>query len=216
MHLNFKVLLPVIIVISIIAFSFKAISQIKSPFSINELNYIYNRAFDIALRDKAVGGEIHPVFFNVNPSNYDSIIITVDPILSPKAFSTIYITELDSIPFNTSLNVQELFETITITNIDNIIKKSCGERPVLSGNHLMHVIFSDIYFYNDYYYIGVLIHHQLESGAIGYQAYTIIKFEYCFNKYILFCKLFVPLGFINNSKSAFYSREIEDKKCFHY
>ena len=78
----------------------------------------------------------------------------------------------------------------------------------------MHVTFSDIYTYEGYYYLGVLLEQQIEKGAnINYPDWVLFKFELCNEKFILFRKMYHPVG-SDGIKNYSYTRDLEDRECY--
>lgn len=177
-----------------------------------DIEYVYNRAFDIALRDNKSGLSGSSIFL-VPYKNIDTILITIDPVLTRKAFNTDQLDSLNWIKFQDSLDVEDQFRNIVIKNTFNIVNQHYAKTPVLVGSHLMHASFSDIYLYDGYYYLGVLLEHQIEEGVgLNYPNWVLFKFEKCNEKYILFRKIYHPVG-ADGIKNYSYTRDLEDRVC---
>ena len=178
-----------------------------------DIKYVYNRAFDIALRDNMSGLESRSLFF-VPYEQFDTILITIDTDLSRRAFYTEVVDSLNWVRFQDSLDVEEQFKEVRIVNSFRIENRHYHKTPVLEGNHLMHVTFSDIYTYEGYYYLGVLLEQQIEKGAnINYPDWVLFKFELCNEKFILFRKMYHPVG-SDGIKNYSYTRDLEDRECY--
>lgn len=178
-----------------------------------DIEYVYNRAFDIALRDNKSGLSGRSIFL-VPIKDIDTILISIDPVLTRRAFNTDQLDSLNWIKFQDSLDVEDQFKNIVIKNTFKISNQHYVKTPVLVGSHLIHASFSDIYLYDGYYYLGILLEHQIEEGArLNYPNWVLFKFEWCNEKYILFRKIYHPMG-ADGIKNYSYTRDLEDRECY--
>lgn len=181
----------------------------------SDVNYIYNRALDLAIRDKRSSWSLSTVYGNEDYIKYDTILVTVDPYLSYEAFRVKYIKAIDTIKFEHTLNVQSKFDSIFLYYPDNIKYVHYDSIPPLTGHHMMHIKFSDIYVENGFMYVGVMVTHQLFNSAPYFNDtfYSIFKFQFCNNKFILFRNIYFGLGVIDG-KAIYNVANIEDRDCY--
>lgn len=125
-----------------------------------DIHYIYNRAFDIALRDAGSTVDLGSIYHNSDYLKYDTIIVTIDPILNNEAFEIFYIDEIDNISFDYPLHTQDRFDNISFINTGAIKYYHWDTIPLLKDRHMMHVVFSDIYVSGNQLFLGVITYHQ--------------------------------------------------------
>ena len=179
---------------------------------LQDLQYIYNRALDMSLKDNMSGLEARSVFYS-NTQEYDSIIISIDTLLSRRSFYVEGIDSLRGLNFEDSLDVEAHFRNIYFLNNFKINYSHYDRTPTLKENHLVHVTFSDIYILGDKFYLGVLLEQKLEIGAgINFPDYFIFQVEWCNQQFILFRKLYHPIG-SDGTRNSYYMRDLEDRKC---
>lgn len=178
-----------------------------------DVEYIYNRAFDIALRDNRSGLEARSMFY-WPVEDIDSMYITIDPDLSSKAFDTRYIDSLNWIRFEDSLNLENQFNEVKLSNTFNIKHQHYDTTPLLIRHHQAHVTFSGVYVYQGYLYVGVMLEYKVETGGLlNFSEWVLFKIEICKDDIIYFRKMYYPLG-TDGYRNISYTRDLEDRKCY--
>jgi hypothetical protein len=205
---------------------FELIEQSKNKIMLSDadIHYIYNRAFDIALRDANSTVDLVTIYYNTDYINHDTIILTVDPKLDDEAFEAFYIDEIDSLSFEYSLQIQDMFNEISIINTGAIRYYHWDTVPPLKDNHMIHFIFSDIYVHKNEMYLGVITYNQAKffnynlppphEVILNDVHRVFFKMEWCNDKFVLFRKYFVPIGTGQWGGKRYYAKEINDRNCY--
>ncbi len=183
----------------------------SSPIAMDNVEYIYNKAFDIALRDNRSELE-HRSIFHMPTKDFESIVITIDTLLKRGALSINNIDELSEVQLSDSIGVSKYYDLLKIRNTFEVKYKHYTKTPVLNENHLLHVTFSDLYIHQQYLYLGVLLEYNTGEG-VNYPEWVIFQIQLCNNKYVMFRKLFIPFG-TDGYKNYYYSKDLEEFKCY--
>jgi len=155
---------------------------------------------------------------NENCALYDTILISVDPILSKKGFCTGNIAALDTLQFDATLNVQLQFDKAHLYYPADIQFIHYDAIPTLEGKHMLHVRFSDIFYKSEFMYVSVMLSYQFitDPPLFNWDHCIVFKFEHCKNKFILFRNAYYP-DFIMGSdfhKYIYVVKDIDDKDCY--
>ncbi len=187
----------------------------RDSLSLNDFKYIYNRAFDLALKDARTTTDLVGVFYNPDFVKADSLIITIDPILCETCFDLKYVDTLKSLRYDAIESSQEYFDQQFVYNSGTLKYMHYEDSLNLSGNHMMHVRLSPIYESGGLFYLGIKCYYQLKTtkGITDYNTTVLFQFEICNNNHIMFRKIFVPIGLISN-ENVCNTKIIQDRPCY--
>lgn len=213
-----RIAICVAVVLSVVAQDLKsqhAGIHREMTLSAEDVSYIYNRSFDIALRDRRAGLMARSIYLSSQFVNFDSMIITIDPILTSTAFDTKYIQPLREKDYDDTLGIQGIFDEALIINTGDIVYKHYEQLPTLTGNHLLHVEFSDLYAAANSLYLGIRITFQspTNQGFYNWQEWVLFELEWCNDRFVMFRKFYIPMGVFDSDTPTYYSKELFDRGC---
>ena len=178
------------------------------------IDYIYSRSLDMILKDQKTTASSIGLFYLDDSEKFETIKVTIDSVYDTNAFHSGYIPEIDNLPFRTWTSTY--FPDINAFNngaeIEYVLFQ---EIPTLQGNHLVHVIFSSLFYVQNRIFLGVHCINQFSAttGIYNYDTYFIFEAERCRNGIICFRQIYIPWGFGIDGKKIYSKLDAGDRPC---
>lgn len=183
----------------------------RNCFSTSEIEYIYNRVLDVAIKNNGNGNSVYSLFQVFDSDFYSDVHFIINKDVSTRYFWPFYAFPKDSITFE-QVTSFDTINTIRFNVVDSICFSDLSTVEKSNDCNIILISFSNIYFFKNRYYLGISVWYKKRESKIHKIGNHIVEFEYCINKYILFRKLILYYG-KNLSGLGIHNFNIDDVDC---
>jgi hypothetical protein len=176
------------------------------------INYVYNRAYDLLIRDERISSQSqgYPILGDFRP--FDSIEVLVVRELGADIQPWLQIDSLNSRDMK-PLKLQSVFNEFRLNSTIPFqwIKKLSRDDISLSQNRVI-VSFSDIYKLEPYMYLRGNLEFKVGDDPYDYSSSVVFKIQLCEGDIPVFKEAFIPFG-LTEETALFRIVEFNDKNC---